>query len=807
MAENIKMGWLIDKDESNNDQLIKFAPKTIDQNIYTSEGKKFVNELQNNLDTINTRATTVYYGTCNSLETASTKIVTLDDSNNVNDFQLLPGTRISVKFTNGNSCPLSYLEYSTTRRYLELNVNNLGKYKVTGKYDWVKNEYIDFIYSGTQWIVLNNLTKLNLVKPSEGANNYPLLYTTNIKTNNGPLLEPDVPYRGKASTTDALNEVYKDNNIYINPQDHSITATKFIGNLEGSATKLETARNIKLTGDVTDVSASFNGEEDIELNVSIIDDSHNHVIDNIDELQDNLDTLQDNIDTVQDNLDITNIRATTVYYGTCDSEANDWEKVITLDDSNNVNDFQLLPGTRISVKFTNGNNCPGTYNYTAETISRHYEVLLNVESRRARAPSFTTFPKGSIIDLIYQENKWIVLDTTTELVLSNSNQDEDFPILYTENTQSKIEGPPVQYESYEMVGYDDVQVGTQMVQVGQKPIYGSGGTIIGYEPIYAEEPIYNRVPKYDYVIRDVPLGITVDKIKRVHKDNHITINPAKNSITADKFIGDLKSDKIINTYDMYILHQQAKDTMEDGIIYNRGINFCENYKINEEQQLSETNRLGRIRSRVTGSDTRKSLMEIMAYNPVSREQYTPESGDPYFPFAELYVFVDANGQSEAGVRSVGGLAANSGDTYSSGNVVFMGAAWNDYAEFRDQIDTLEPGYCVASTDNGKVYKTTEKFQACDGIVSDTYGFAIGRSETYQTPLAVSGRVLAYCEGDRYNYHAGDTVCAGPEGKVCKMTREEIREWPDRIIGIVSEIPEYEEWNGKKINNRIWIKVK
>ena len=40
-------------------------------------------------------------------------------------------------------------------------------------------------------------------------------------------------------------------------------------------------------------------------------------------------------------------------------------------------------------------------------------------------------------------------------------------------------------------------------------------------------------------------------------------------------------------------------------------------------------------------------------------------------------------------------------------------------------------------------------------------------------------------------------------------REEIREWPDRIVGIVSEIPEYEEWGtGKvKVNGRIWIKVK
>ena len=76
-------------------------------------------------------------------------------------------------------------------------------------------------------------------------------------------------------------------------------------------------------------------------------------------------------------------------------------------------------------------------------------------------------------------------------------------------------------------------------------------------------------------------------------------------------------------------------------------------------------------------------------------------------------------------------------------------------------------------------------------------------------MAVAGRVLAYCEGNRADYHAGDTVCAGPNGKVMKMTREEIREWPDRIIGIVSEIPEYEVWGtgNVPVNGRIWIKVK
>ena len=42
-----------------------------------------------------------------------------------------------------------------------------------------------------------------------------------------------------------------------------------------------------------------------------------------------------------------------------------------------------------------------------------------------------------------------------------------------------------------------------------------------------------------------------------------------------------------------------------------------------------------------------------------------------------------------------------------------------------------------------------------------------------------------------------------------MTREEIRDYPDRIVGIVSEIPNYEYWgeNNIKVNNRIWIKIR
>ena len=138
-----------------------------------------------------------------------------------------------------------------------------------------------------------------------------------------------------------------------------------------------------------------------------------------------------------------------------------------------------------------------------------------------------------------------------------------------------------------------------------------------------------------------------------------------------------------------------------------------------------------------------------------------------------------------------------------------GAVWNDYAEYRTQLEKIEPGRAIKDLDDGHVIKTEERLIPGAQVVSDTFGFALGETNNCQTPVAVSGRVLVYPYRNRYEYHAGMAVCSAPNGTVDIMTREEIQKYPDAIIGIVSEIPEYEEWgeNPVKVNNRIWIKVK
>lgn len=197
-----------------------------------------------------------------------------------------------------------------------------------------------------------------------------------------------------------------------------------------------------------------------------------------------------------------------------------------------------------------------------------------------------------------------------------------------------------------------------------------------------------------------------------------------------------------------------------------------------------------------------------AHNVIDLYVYLPWGySDGYYSIKGYY-----NTWTHKGIRST--IEPTSGTvqncvfgTFRAGQV--YGAVWNDYAEYRQTKKYVQPGYCVIETGKGDLIKSSERLQPGANIVSDTFGFAIGETEQTKTPLAVSGRVLAYPYEDRDSYQAGDPVCSGPNGTISKMTREEVREYPDRIIGTVSEIPNYEVWGtgNVKINNRIWIKVK
>lgn len=138
-----------------------------------------------------------------------------------------------------------------------------------------------------------------------------------------------------------------------------------------------------------------------------------------------------------------------------------------------------------------------------------------------------------------------------------------------------------------------------------------------------------------------------------------------------------------------------------------------------------------------------------------------------------------------------------------------GAVWNDYAEYRETKSEIVAGRVVREVGDGTLELATERLMRGCEIVSDTYGFAIGETEHCQTPIAVSGRVLAYTDKPRETFEIGAPVCSGPNGTVSQMTEEEEMRYPSRIIGTVSEIPTYEEWGTGhvKVDGRIWIRIR
>jgi len=155
--------------------------------------------------------------------------------------------------------------------------------------------------------------------------------------------------------------------------------------------------------------------------------------------------------------------------------------------------------------------------------------------------------------------------------------------------------------------------------------------------------------------------------------------------------------------------------------------------------------------------------------------------------------------------------AQNGDITAGGKL--YGAVWNDYAEMRavPLSNDIKPGSCVYEIGDDTMAPTYQRLQKGCKIVSDTFGFNIGETDTAKTPIAVAGRALVYLfEGREAARNAiGEFVCSGPNGTVSIMTTEEYLQNPQAVVGTISAVPDYEEWGSTnvKVNGRIWIYVR
>jgi len=122
-------------------------------------------------------------------------------------------------------------------------------------------------------------TNLNLKKPNGGVDGD----FVNIADINGNMEIIDTELKKSAdhvANTSNPHAVTK-SQVGLGNVDNTADANKNVL----SATKLTTARMISLTGDVTG-SVSFDGSGNVSIEAAVADDSHSHVIENVDGLTD-----------------------------------------------------------------------------------------------------------------------------------------------------------------------------------------------------------------------------------------------------------------------------------------------------------------------------------------------------------------------------------------------------------------------------------------------------------------------------------------------------------------------------------------
>ena len=244
--------------------------------------------------------------------------------------------------------------------------------------------------------------------------------------------------------------------------------------------------------------------------------------------------------------------------------------------------------------------------------------------------------------------------------------------------------------------------------------------------------------------------------------------------------------------------KKAGDTMTGDLRFSRSFT--------KGTTPSATVSIGRLEAMESGTGTAAS-------NRLGMMAFTVDTNG--VSHSRLYAYKNLAGDSSAYCYFGPSYVTSSDTKRTYTDCKVYGAVWNDYAEYRkdNPKEKQEPGRCVHELGDGTLGLTTKRLQRGCEIISDTFGFAIGEDEKngYNTPIASSGRVLAYPYEsiEEFSKHIGWPVCSGPNGTVSIMSQAEEEKYSSRIIGTISEIPSYEEWGEDKVkvNNRIWIRIR
>lgn len=302
-------------------------------------------------------------------------------------------------------------------------------------------------------------------------------------------------------------------------------------------------------------------------------------------------------------------------------------------------------------------------------------------------------------------------------------------------------------------------------------------------------------------IGDIPSGLATDNEGKIYNNGILNLSSEENIINFTQ----LQLDEATQKYQLvsYQLEIPA------------AVSWTSTLTSGEQIGKLTINNTENILYAPVASDRVAKAGDTMTGNLTTPAVLVPKSGDSSVWMTVFYNADNTRGLWDSAsqksiVRTNDGVTCTCDMNFIAPSV--EGAVFNDYAEYRaleDPIESYEPGYCMTCNRDGRLFRTSSRMQHCEGITSDTFGFSIGRTDEATVPLAVAGRVLVYTSEDPSTYYTGQAVCASRGGRVSKMTDSEIAQNPDRIVGIVSEVPTYETWgtNNIKVNGRIWITVK
>lgn len=189
----------------------------------------------------------IHYGECLTAAATAAKVVTCSG------FKLVKGARVTVKFANTNSAAVASLT---------LNVNNTGAKAIKWRganlpsaSSLAANSMQEFVYDGINFNVVGDLDR-SIVYQSAASddNEYPMLLKTT---------------KGSAAVTSGVKYASA---VTVNPSTGVVTATALQGALNGnasSATKLQTARTVTFTGNVSG-NYSFDGSTNVSANITVL---------------------------------------------------------------------------------------------------------------------------------------------------------------------------------------------------------------------------------------------------------------------------------------------------------------------------------------------------------------------------------------------------------------------------------------------------------------------------------------------------------------------------------------------------------